>query len=61
MIPMILGEQWPNLIRLSEPLEQGVDELWIVCHKGVRHSARIRVVFDALARAAQMDQAKLAG
>lgn len=61
VIPMILGEQWPNLTRLSGPLPQGSSELWIVCHKGLRRNARIRVVFDALGQAAQMDQAKLAG
>lgn len=61
VIPMILGEQWPNLKRLSGPLSQSTSELWMVCHKDLRHSARIRVVFDALEEAAQEDLAMFTG
>lgn len=56
LLPMILGEQWPGLCRITAPLEHEFGELWVVCHKDMSHNLRIRVVFDALIAGAKSDQ-----
>ena len=56
VIPLLLGEQWPGLTRLSDPFEHEFGELWIVCHKDLRRNARVRVVFDHLIAAAKSDR-----
>lgn len=61
VVPMVLGEQWPGLRRLSDPHDHEFGELWIVCHQDMRNNARIRVVFDALIEAAKMDRVLLSG
>ncbi|MEP1610812.1 MAG: substrate-binding domain-containing protein [Roseobacter sp.] len=61
ILPMILGEQWPGLSRLSEPIEKGAGELWIVCHEDMRHNSRIRIAFDALIAGVEQDRTLFAG
>ncbi len=56
VLPLLLGEQWPGLARHSAPFEHEFGELWIVCHKDLRQSSRVRVVFDHLIEAAKIDQ-----
>lgn len=56
LIPIILGDQWPGLIRLSDPIEHEFGELWIVCHNDMRKNAKVRIVFDALINAARADR-----
>ncbi|WP_428651576.1 LysR family transcriptional regulator [Roseibium sp.] len=56
VLPMILGEQWSGLQRTSEPIVENHAELWIVCHSDVRRNARVRVVFDAMIKAAAQDR-----
>lgn len=60
-IPMVLGEQRPNPIRLSEPLKQSMSELWMVRREDFRHSACIRAVFNALEEAAQAARVMFTG
>lgn len=55
LLPMPLGEQWPGLHRLSAPLQCPVGELWIVCHKDMRHNQRVRVAFDVLIEGARRE------
>ncbi|MEP2473302.1 MAG: LysR family transcriptional regulator [Paracoccaceae bacterium] len=61
ILPMILGEQWPGLFRLSEPIEKGVGELWIVCHEGMRNNSRVRIAFDALIAGVEQDRTLFVG
>jgi DNA-binding transcriptional LysR family regulator len=61
VLPMLLGEQWPGLLRQSDPFEHAFGELWIVCHKDMRRNARVRLVFDHLIDAAKQDLALFRG
>ncbi|MBB5516831.1 DNA-binding transcriptional LysR family regulator [Rubricella aquisinus] len=61
LIPMLLGEQWPGLIRRSDPMAHEFGELWIVCHHDMRKAAKVRLVFDALIEAAKTDRALFEG
>lgn len=54
-LPMVLGDQWPGLSRLSNPIEQAIGELWIVCHEDMRNNPRVRVAFDALITGTEQD------
>jgi len=56
-LPCLLGSRWPGLKRLSEPFDHEVGELWIVCHKDLRNTAKTRFVFDGLINAARNDKA----
>ncbi len=56
VLPMILGEQWHGLQRVSDPIVEKQAELWVVCHGDVRRNARVRVVFDAMVKAAFQDR-----
>ncbi|MBY6136839.1 LysR family transcriptional regulator [Nocardioides marinus] len=60
-LPVILGEQWPGLVRQSDPITHDFSELWIVCHNDMRKNAKVRVVFDALIEAARADRALFEG
>ncbi|MEM9631069.1 MAG: LysR family transcriptional regulator [Pseudomonadota bacterium] len=55
LIPMILGEQWPGLHRISAPIEYEHGELWIVCHRDMRSAERVRMIFEALIAGAKSD------
>ncbi|MDW3222545.1 MAG: LysR substrate-binding domain-containing protein [Paracoccaceae bacterium] len=56
VLPVLLGEQWPGLVRHSAPFEHEFGELWIVCHNDLRQNSRVRVVFDHLIAAAKLDK-----
>jgi DNA-binding transcriptional LysR family regulator len=56
VLPVLLGEQWSGLVRLSAPFEHEFGELWIMCHKDLRQNSRVRVVFDHLIEAAKLDK-----
>lgn len=55
-LPMVVGEQWPGLTRISDPFSDDFGELWIVCHNDMRRNAKVRVVFDTLVAAAQTEK-----
>ncbi len=47
-IPCMFGDADPSLVRVEQaPLEWG-DSLWVLTHESLRHSARVRVVLDAI-------------
>ncbi len=60
-LPLILGEVWPGLRRVSEPLATPVGDLWIVCHNDMRRNRRVRAVFDAIIEGARADKALFEG
>lgn len=49
-IPLPLGEA-DGLVRLWPERERQPYDIWLVTHKDVRHTARVRVVIDAIAEA----------
>lgn len=46
VLPCLLGDVQPELIRVSEPIEDVVSSLWLVTHTDVRKHARVRVFRD---------------
>lgn len=52
-IPVPLGER-DGLVRLWPERERFPYDIWLVTHKDVRHTARVRVVIDAIAEAFAM-------
>ncbi len=61
VLPMILGEVWPGLRRVSDALASPVGDLWIVCHMDMRRNRRVRAVFDAMIEGARADKALFEG
>ncbi|MFY0616614.1 LysR family transcriptional regulator [Shimia sp.] len=61
VLPMVLGEQWPGLFRLTEPIEQIAGELWIVCHQDMQNNPRVRLAFDALISGIERDRSLFVG
>ena len=60
-LPMILGEVWPGLRRVGEPLDAPLGDLWIVCHNDMGRKQRVRAVFDAMIEGARADRALFEG
>lgn len=44
-----LADKWPNLRRVLPELPVPSLDLWLVCHKDVRHNRRVRLLMDHLA------------
>ena len=61
VLPMILGEAWPGLRRVSDVLDTPEGDLWIVCHMDMRRNRRVRAVFDAMIEGARADKALFEG
>lgn len=57
---LAIAAQHPELVRVAPEVERRVD-LWIVTHRGVRRSARIRAVVDFLTTQFQNDADAMAG
>ncbi len=51
----------PELQRVLGDYTPGEVDLWLVTHEELRHSARIRVVWDFIAERAIRDEALFAG
>lgn len=50
VLPCYLADLNPRLIRVGEPIEELASDLWFLTHPELRHTARIRVLSDYLAR-----------
>jgi len=61
LLPCLLGEGWPGLDRISEPLEHPIGELWIICHNDLHRNARVRALFDFLIAAAKSERQNFLG
>ena len=46
MLPCFVGDQMPDLERLSAPIPQTRSELWILTHPDLRRSVRMRAFLD---------------
>lgn len=55
LLPCILGESWPGLQCIEAPIPEIAGELWIVCHKDLHRTARIRAFFDFVIEKARAD------
>ena len=42
------AENWPDLVKLDIEIDQNNEGLWFVYHKDLRHSARIRALYEFL-------------
>lgn len=46
LLPCYLGDQEPDIERILEPLDGLTRELWLITHKDLRNTARVRAFFD---------------
>ncbi|MEM6636273.1 MAG: LysR family transcriptional regulator [Pseudomonadota bacterium] len=46
VLPCYLGDQNPDLVRLDEPDQRAVWDLWLLAHPDVRRSARVHAFFE---------------
>lgn len=56
VLPKMVGVQWPNLTPVLSPVPGLLGELWLTTHEDIRKNAKIRVFFDFLAEAAELDK-----
>jgi DNA-binding transcriptional LysR family regulator len=49
IFPVWMGDAEPAVERVPVPLEPITFPVWLVAHREVRTSARVRIVFDMLA------------
>lgn len=50
ILPLFIADRRSDLVRLSEPLEEGETELWLLTHPESRHLRRISTVYSHLAQ-----------
>ena len=48
ILPVWVGDPWPGLVRVSDPIEGLESEDWIVSHHEARHEPPIRAALDAI-------------
>lgn len=46
LLPCYLGDLEPDIERIFEPLDELTRELWLITHKDLRNTARVRAFFD---------------
>jgi DNA-binding transcriptional LysR family regulator len=51
LLPCYLGDPEPNLVRVFAPTDTLTMDLWLVLHKDMRHTARVRACADFIAEA----------
>lgn len=54
VLPHFFALQYPNLVAISDLLEDCVSEVWLLTHPDTRHLHRIKAVFDTLASNIQL-------
>jgi DNA-binding transcriptional LysR family regulator len=59
VLPCYASETYPELVRLSDPIDWS--ELWLVVHPDVRRAARVRAVMDFLIEMVERSAAALRG
>lgn len=55
VLPLFLAKSQPNLIQLTEVLDECQTELWILTHPDSRHLRRVSAVYGHLARTLVLD------
>lgn len=61
ILPCFLGDCDPRLIRVEPPMKVFETQVWVLTHKDLRNSARVRALSDHLARALRRQRALLQG
>ncbi len=61
VLPCFLGDRDPTLQRVSSPIESTQQEIWLVIHRDLRNSSRVRVVADFLTDLVHSNLDKLKG
>jgi DNA-binding transcriptional LysR family regulator len=62
VLPCYLGDPEPQLVRaLREPVRALARELWIVTHRDLRTTERIRAFFEAVAEGVRVDRSVIEG
>jgi DNA-binding transcriptional LysR family regulator len=56
VLPKMVGIQWPNLASVLSPVSGLLGELWLTTHEDIRKNAKVRVFFDFLVEAGQLDK-----
>lgn len=51
VVPLFLAEGRSDVVRLTEPLDEGETDLWLLTHPESRHLRRVSVVYTHLAQA----------
>lgn len=61
VLPCYLGDPDPRLMRVTELIPELAVDLWLLTHKDLRKTARIRVFLDFVAEAVKRHRSQLAG
>ncbi|MFM9881379.1 MAG: LysR substrate-binding domain-containing protein, partial [Burkholderiales bacterium] len=48
VLPCFIGDQQPLLVRMTAPIDECANDLWILTHPDLRNTVRVNAVFDAL-------------
>lgn len=51
IVPLFLAQDRKDVVRLTEPLDEGETELWLLTHPEARHLRRVGLVYSHLAQA----------
>lgn len=60
-LPCLIGDTRPGLVRLGPPEPEYADDLWLLTHPDLRHSARVRAFFDFIAAAIAGERDRIEG
>jgi len=55
MLPVFLAQARPDLLQLTEVVDECQTELWLLTHPESRHLRRVSTVYGHLARALSLD------
>lgn len=55
MVPIFLGEKRPELIQLTDPIDECETDLWLLTHTETRHLRRISTLYSALAENVKLE------
>lgn len=61
VLPCFLADGESDVVRVLAPLQELMSELWLLTHRDLRQTARIRAFMDFIARAIARDRALLEG
>lgn len=61
LLPCFLGDRERGLKRVSEPLKELANELWILTHPDLRHTARVRALMTFIYESLSPQQDKFSG
>jgi len=60
-LPCWMGDSEPQLIQVFPPLRENASELWLLTHRDLRHTARIRAFMDYIGETVSADRALFEG